>query len=67
MNIKHQCGHGPASLVVDELQVVSAQIEEPTDQRHQQSQSDCTRIVGWPEDSNLDKEKKKKKKKNFYF
>lgn len=62
MNIRHQCGHGPTSLVVDELQVVSAQIEEPTDQRHQQSQSDCTRIVGWPEDSNLDKEKKKKKK-----
>lgn len=58
MNIKHQCGHGPASLVVDELQIVSAKIEEPTDERHQQSQSDGTRVVGWPEDPNLGKEKK---------
>lgn len=49
----YQRSHGPACFVVDELQVVPAQIEKTSDQRHQQGQSDRTRVIRRPEHSDL--------------
>lgn len=60
--LEYQRSHGPSSLVVYKLQVVSPQIQQSSNQRHQQSQSNSPRIIRGTEDADLQRSGKKKKK-----
>jgi len=49
----HQSADAPESLVVDELEVVSLQVEQTADQGEEQGQGQGARVVGRPEHSYL--------------
>jgi len=49
----HQSPDAPESLVVDELEVVSLQVEQTADQGEEQGQGQGARVVGRPEHAHL--------------
>lgn len=51
---EEHCDGSPQVLVVQELQVVTPNVQEATDQSHQRDHGHSSRVVGWTENTDCD-------------